>query len=37
VREDDAELIVQSMEEHSKVRIDSRTISGAARIRPASM
>jgi len=37
VREDDAELIVQSMEEQSKVRIDSRTISGAARIRPASM
>ena len=37
VREDDAELIVQAMEEQSQVRIDSRNISGAARIRPASV
>ena len=37
VREDDAELIVQTMEEQSQVRIESRTSSGAARLWPASM
>ena len=35
VREDDPELIVQPMEEQPQVRIDGRTISRAARIRPA--
>jgi hypothetical protein len=37
VREDDAELIVQTMEEQSQVPIESRTSSGAARFRPAGM
>ena len=35
VREDDAELIVQTMEEQPQVRVFSRTISEAARMRPA--
>ena len=35
VREDDSELIVQPMEEQPQVRVDSRTMGEAARIRPA--
>ena len=35
VRKDDSELIVQTMEEQPQVRIDSRTLAEAARLRPA--
>lgn len=35
VSEDYAELVIQSMEEKPQVRVDGRTIGGAARLRPA--
>jgi hypothetical protein len=35
MREDDPELIIQAVEEQPQVRIDSRTTSRAARLRPA--
>jgi hypothetical protein len=35
VRQDDPELVVESMEQQPEVRIDGRTISWAGRIRPA--
>jgi hypothetical protein len=35
VRQDDSELVVQSVKQYPQVRIESRTISGAARLRAA--
>lgn len=37
VRQDDSQLIVEPMEEESQVSLDSWTIGGAARLRPASV